>query len=875
MIRILAILLLLVSTLSPARAITVTADATTGNLLAPLAFTNFIGATVTNKLTKTGDAISGTFAITNSDLTWDGDPTSPNTNWIRSIYHKDLDTFDVHQTKTVSIYGKENNTVQGGIVTINAITNLSFLTPNTLSIFFQPTNQLLLSITGIDDNGNPTADFLPLDSVAATNSTFAGKVAGFDSTTKKLTKGSVDITDVASAATLNTVSANLVTVSNSATYLPFKITASGLVATVGSGVLNFADGSSASVSQQTVNLTPSITNYIVIRLDTNHTAHALYRAIDSASVTVASVVAGASSVTSINQFTNIVIPPNSAYPINVRERLGLPVTDQLIGTSLTYGAGGSPMWFDLLYNPTYSGNGYNLPNRANITLTRKGQPGGTWTFGALMMSDTFIPGSPAFASWGFDHPNQCFATLPMYNNGLSTSYAAVGVNPYVAKSPGRVVIEFGTNYDVDQLEKVEAQACYWQRRGARVILVPGIQRYDGPSSANVLDLNWKPMADAHGFAIADWDAYYQEARNTYLNFSGTNPTSGDNVHPSTFGQTILAGDTGTVLCPVNFQSDQPFNPNARRILYTNVLSAPHAQACYTYTTTSGTSTAATAYASDCPAVVFGGISSGSAITSIPNGAYVGVSFPCVAGAVYGIFENQSGENCTFTTTVQSSPQITASSVTGATLPFQIVPLMSRASVQAAFATNGFYSAFANKGIPVGVGFRFNVTSGTAKLVGIIFETPTIEQVPLSSLVTSGGGAYYDETSDVDNGSRTVTTDSIGNRIGFTANDCNGLMLLLRTGNQAGTIAVETDGIVANSSFDTYANTASRLLLPIVLFPGAWPDSAGSSSAAIRLDNNFGTHSMKIKLTGTNASCSASTAGARLLTVNGAFKLKMQ
>lgn len=669
--------------------------------------------------------------------------------------------------------------------------------------------------------------------------------------------------------------AQLTAATNGFSFTPFQVTASGLVATVGAGVLNFPDGSSASVSQQTVNLTPSSVNNIVIRLDATYSAHSLYRVFDSASVKVATIVAGSSTVTSINQVTNIVIPYNVGYPINNLERLGLPFRDLYIGDSLTYGAGGSPMWFDLLYNPTYVGNGYNLPNRANSTLVRKGLPGGVWTFGALMMSDTFMPGSPAFASWGYDHPNQCWATMPLSNYELNTSYTYLGTNPYAEKTPDRVIINFGTNYDPRQLEKVEAQACYWQRRGARVFLGTGIQRYDGPTSANVIDPNWKVMTDSHGFGIIDWDAYYQEARNNNINFGGTNPTSGDNVHPSTFGQTVLAGTTRADLVPVNYQNVPPINMVSRRVLYTNTLSAPHAQACYTYTVTSGTSTAATAYATDCPAVVFGGISSGSAITVIPSGAYVSISFPCVAGAIYGIFENQSGENCTFTTTVQSSPTITSSSVTGVNLPFQIIPLMGQFTVQSFFATGGFYAAWANKGVPVGVGFRFNVTSGTAKLVGVLVETPIITQVPLTELITSGGGAYYEEVSDVDNGSRIIGTDTTGNRISFNANDCNGLMIILRTGQKSGIYSIEADGVVASAAFDTYSATASPLLLPLIVFPGAWPDLFGSSSVGLRLDNNFGFHSLKVKVTGTNASCLGSTAGVRVLEAVSAYKLNMR
>ena len=147
-----------------------------GSLAYPTNFFDLNTATDTNKLSKRGDGISGTFSLKN-DLNFNGDTNAPNTNWIYSVLFENLDKLENSQTKTVSWYGKENMQLEGGIITITADTNLSFVTPNTRGVFTVPTNQWVLSLTGpADANGNVPADFIPLDNLSLTNSTFANKV---------------------------------------------------------------------------------------------------------------------------------------------------------------------------------------------------------------------------------------------------------------------------------------------------------------------------------------------------------------------------------------------------------------------------------------------------------------------------------------------------------------------------------------------------------------------------------------------------------------------------------------------------------------------------------------------------------------------------
>lgn len=163
----------------------------------------FAGALLPQAITNalTGNTVSGLWPVS-ADLTFDGDPISPNTNWVHSVLWQNLELLGNTQTREVNWYGKENLGLSGGIVTIYAYTNLSFVTPATAGVF--SSNNMVLALTGqFDANGNPTADFF-LVSDSRFTALAGGKVVGVHATTKKLVESAVDIGDVASSATVNT-----------------------------------------------------------------------------------------------------------------------------------------------------------------------------------------------------------------------------------------------------------------------------------------------------------------------------------------------------------------------------------------------------------------------------------------------------------------------------------------------------------------------------------------------------------------------------------------------------------------------------------------------------------------------------------------------
>ena len=653
----------------------------------------------------------------------------------------------------------------------------------------------------------------------------------------------------------------------------FKITTSGLVATVGAGSLVFEDGTTVAIGAQTVYLTPSSTNYIVIRLDSAYTAHSYYRYFDTASVHVATVVTNSTTATTVTQRATFPVPKSATAGFNGRLRNNLPCRVLLIGDSLTYGAGGGPYFFDLVFNSANAASGYNLPNIGQVTLSRRAAPGGTAIFGTLMTADIFQP-APSASNWFTnDHLNYCQAILPGVNAELTTPISRIGPNPYVSTLPDLVIINLGTNSTTTAIELLEQQLRFWNDKGVACVISTGIQRYDGPTSTTPIDPRIKLVAEETGASFWDLDAAYAEARNVYTNFGGTNPTHTDNVHFSTYGQTVAAASLKTVLCPSSYQGTLLRTHWTKRAYASTNTSSAHAHVALNFPFSVGTSQIATGWNTDNLQVMFGGTATGSSVTSVPTGAYVMAGFPLVSGGVWGIFENQSADNFSWTITHQGSTTIASGSVTGASIPMQIIQLASFSTISAFSSTNSINGFTLTKGLTVPLSFRFNVTSGTAKLVGFLFETPLIEEIPLDSISTYGD--WIDETCDFATGSRVVTGNTIGDRAIIRAANCDGISVCVRIGNAAGTISASIDGISGMAASDLYtASAAGTALLSYLTFvPGVWPTYAADTSAVSRLSNNRRLHQLRLSYDALNGSAVATTAASGRLTIARAFALK--
>jgi len=176
---------------------------TNGALAGPTNFftanSNAVTSAAVGKLSKTGDSISGTFAVTNSDLTFDADPVAPNTNRTRNFTLSNFGIIQNSQADTVSWTGRNLGEIYGGTMILGAITNLILDIPDSYGDFTDVTK--LLALGPIDPaTGLRVTRAYTLDQLGLTDTSFSGKVIGIDAATKRVTKSSVAITDVASAS---------------------------------------------------------------------------------------------------------------------------------------------------------------------------------------------------------------------------------------------------------------------------------------------------------------------------------------------------------------------------------------------------------------------------------------------------------------------------------------------------------------------------------------------------------------------------------------------------------------------------------------------------------------------------------------------------
>lgn len=657
---------------------------------------------------------------------------------------------------------------------------------------------------------------------------------------------------------------------------PFKLSSTGLTLSVGTGNISGGNGKSIAVAAGSVFLQASKTNYIMVDLF-DLSLHCFNRPWHSAAVCIATVVTNATAVTSALPSGTYGVPPNGIASANARLRFGgNTVRFTLYGDSYAYGAGdpvgGFYYWFDLIWNSAAAAYGYNLANVANAPLLRYGAPGQTAIWGMAMIADTCTsmdnPGS--FAR---DNVDQVAVRYPHWNAQLITPDPYVGPNAVIASTPDVVVIELGTNDNAKNVEWLEAQVRFWRFKRVQTIFVSPITAYNGSGTATATDSRLKEIADSVGCPFADANAFMDEAYYNFLHNGGPNPYASDLVHPSITGQPLVARSITGLFNPY-FQHQTNVQPPERPIATSTIRSSPHAHITVNHTLTGGTGTGTTLTPAVNLRVLMGGQLSTDGFVTITGSQYVIGNFDLVSGDVYAIFENQAGQDFSWSVTQQATP-ISSGNVTGNNIPFQMVRIISAATVQSWPAANSTYASGYNMGMPVPVGFRLNCTAGTAKFVGFLYESPYITSIPLN-LITTSSGVWAYEITDQENISPTpivLGSDTLNCKAIISANDCDGISVLLRAGPKAGKIRFTTDGLAPFSNFDLYS--ANDLLYYFATIPGCWQNYAGVTPGVKPTTNYRGDHYMQLTYTGSNASVVAGTVGVRRLTFEQVKKFKMQ
>ena len=650
----------------------------------------------------------------------------------------------------------------------------------------------------------------------------------------------------------------------------FSISFTGLVLTIGAGQLEDAAGAGIAVPAGTVTLRDNATNYVVVSLfDLSY--HAFTRTGHTAGVCIATVVTSGGVVTSVSRSSTFKLLNNPIEPFTSKLRNGQLVRILMVGDSITNGAGGTPYFYDLCWNAANAAAGYNYPNVANITLSRLGYPGASAIAGMAIIAD-LNQQCTGGTNNAYSHTDQSVVRMPFANSERTTPVPYIGSNRYVMALPDAVFIALGTNYDARNFVWLEAQARFWRKKGVPVCLITCNRRYDGPSSATPADPRWELFAASVGAALCDTAEFMEEAYYNYLNNGGTNPYS-DLVHPSTYGQALWAqAITGMVnayrhpFCVTELQekfttitTTSAIRPSAHaqlQILPLNLVGAPP--------------TGTTPWPFANLRVLLAQQAATAGRYEIGVGQAVIGSFPFVTGSVWAIVENQAGDNATYSVT-QPAGTWSTGSITGSSIPMQFIEIIPASTVQSFATANSFYSGTKNKALPVSVGFQLNATSGNIKLVGFLFETPIVREIPRSEWDLIG--TWAQEAGDFDTSCRLTYTDTSGDRMIIRAPDCHGVAFMTRVGNAAGQITVVADTLSAYAPLEMYVNNVNQFNLPLVFVPGAWPNFSLTSTATIPLTNNRRDHMLTVTLSGVNGSAAATSAGIRRLGVSMVYALE--
>lgn len=655
----------------------------------------------------------------------------------------------------------------------------------------------------------------------------------------------------------------------------FAIVSTGLSITIGAGKITDANGASVNVPAGGLSLRASQTQYIMVDLfDLSY--HVFNRPWHSAAVCIATIVTDGSSITSLSQAGSYIVPQNAMAVINTRLRAGgNTIRFRITGDSYTYGAGnpvgGLYYWFDLIFNSAAAAYGYNLPSIANVVSTRYGAPGATAIHGMAMIADvTSTP--PITGISGHDNVDQVVMRYPLWNMMRASPDVNYGPNAVVAATPDVIILEYGTNYDVKNVEWIEAQIRFWRSKHVATIVMSPIMAYNGAATGTATDTRIKAICDASGASFADANAFIDEAWYNFLNYGGPNPYS-DLVHPSVTGQPLVARSI-TGLFSTVYQRQFSELPSGKPVAATTIRSAPHAHILVNPTVISGTGTGTTLTPSVNFRVLYGGQAAADGFITVTGAQYVTVGYDLCCGDIFAIFENQGGENFSWNCTQQAAPVISSGSVVGASIPFQIVRVMTAAQTQAFPATGSNFPTGYAGGMPVPAGFRFNVSAGTAKLVGFLFESPYVTEIPVNQLAPPSLGVWASENSDLENGSSPICycTDTLNANVTVLADDCDGISVMLRAGPAAGQIRFAVDGLAQFGPLDLYSS--AEVVYHFTTVPGVWPNYAGSTPGVRPLANFRGDHVLQMRHMGANASCVAGTAAKRRLTIEQVRKFKM-
>jgi len=597
--------------------------------------------------------------------------------------------------------------------------------------------------------------------------------------------------------------------------LPQMATASGLSITVAPFALNtyfnYEGGSVTAIDNKT--------QYVGVNI-AKKTLHMLPRQLDRGVIWIAKVVA-VDGVCTVTQIAPVM--PDCRIPQTFKKlSSGDACKIHIFGSSLEDWSGVAPYWWQLNLDSAQSAIGLNIAGVGSVTTyTGYAVSGGDAELTAAMLARPVI-------SYGYfyDNTNLSYSHKTFALSTGSTPPSAHKMKRSAALMCDVAIIGLLANSTSDQIDVYEGAIRTLRKNGVEVVLVTdnstsdGIQYYaDGEIVAQ--------LADKYGCHLADTAAYVKEQE-----WRGNNPWS-DTIHMSAIGHVAWAHS----VCAA-------FSTSKRVLSYSQVdkfikSNAENARTNFeislrTLKTTGSLPTPSAIAYSQCIADLYG-----ETKQSYPfaTGEEASIGHPMCCGMALIIDQSSN-----FTANVYKTGKFGSGTVESS-ISFSTT-VQNRLGIVKVFKASSTYGSNAR---------TVYVTSGTMKVVGVIYYTPDYDNIDQSEMQLLGSGWTASPEATIYD-YKCKGTDTTNDSIVFGVEKSRGLawtLLYKPTSGQVTEVVnnnAETTGLelyVAGGAYYTLRKYAGRPL---------------------------GEYCAQIKLTGVNGSASAAGPGARRLMVPQVFAI---
>jgi len=618
------------------------------------------------------------------------------------------------------------------------------------------------------------------------------------------------------------------------------IVSDGLDITLSSFSLSDAESNIINVSGGSVTAQPSLTQYLYLDLF-DLSLKLLRRNIHTGGVLIADIQTDANSVTNI--FAHRLVLPKTRIPVTL-SRLRNNNTQKtiigLVGDSLTAGAGGLPRWRNLLFDEVTIPDTWKVSSAGITNIQRNFAIGGTVVdLGLAQACRSGFAASSSFA-------NTQVSYLGHYGlKSRDPSIAGYGTSSML--DCDCVIISYGANGGDDRHSKLESLVKTLRNNDVEVIIHTANFRSDSLDFEPIpLDIVTR-IADAHGCEIADTWGYMREAQD-----NGDSVFS-DVIHPNALGHQIYAGCIRSVLHThavktEKIKSTQLVLGEASDI---NLENKWFSRAVGVFTPTNSSTGAllnqpapSTTVRDEFinPAINAGNKTADTCISELGVGEWVDFGFS-ISGAVDLLVD-------------ESTPSTIDVSIQNGNILAETINVPDGVHLGVYRVYSHGENANISNGQPgiTARSFRVTCTSGTARIVGMIFHTPEINEIPFSDMETVG---TWSNEAGIIGHPEVIYSDSLNDRINIPFKG-TGVQALLSNRTAAGQVNVYVDGRFVRN-IDLY--TTASLLFSV----NEWIDTDDISFG-------YGDHVLTLEYVGDNPAIASTSLRNRRLSVYAAYGL---